>query len=73
MISLCTVLSRKYILLLDHPQANYQLKITASYHMMDVKDDIVSNIPKFIEEIQEKELLTLYKLRPKQTCKQLVR
>ena len=26
--------------------------------MMDVKDDIVSNIPKFIEEIQEKELLT---------------
>ena len=52
------VIKEKDPLLLDHTQAHYQLKFTASYHMMDVKDDIVSNIPKFIEEIQEKELLT---------------
>lgn len=45
MISLCTVLSRKYILLLDHPQANYQLKITASQCLIDVKGDIFSITP----------------------------
>ena len=43
--------------LLDPIQANYQLKMTAGYCLKDVKDDIFSYIPKFLQEIQEKESL----------------
>lgn len=39
--------------LLDHIHSHYEFKIIADHRLLGVKDDIFSNIPKFLEEIQE--------------------
>ena len=39
--------------LLEFVQNHYQLKMQTGWRLMDVKDDIFSNIPHFLEEIKQ--------------------
>ena len=43
--------------LIKHIQSHYKLKIADGQRLTDLKSDIFSNIPKFVEEIQQQESL----------------
>ena len=54
--------------LLEFVQTHYQLKMQAGQRLMDVKDDIFSNIPHFLEEIKQQESPNCRALSPVSYC-----